>query len=408
MQNLLNGIPLNGISLDGIHRNGDSPNGVLSMPLPYAALPAPTPLGIADFRERLQPPLDEFIASKTARYIGTTDEPLLRAIWEYPRRLVAARGKRLRPYVAYLMRCALIEGDETEGDEIEGEEPRAEPGVLWALVGLELFHLFCLIHDDIVDQGGERHALPTAQRFVIKKLCEENRLRDHVHIGNAQAMLLGDMFFAWSHEAFCAQGNFDGETLRPALRYFQQMIDEVVMGEMMDVDMTTRRSTSSAAIHQKMLLKTASYTFIRPLQIGAALAGQSKLMESFCHNFGLSLGIAFQVQDDLLDLIGTTGGAQKTALCDLREGQHTYFTQYIFEHGTNAQQNELRELMGAHLSEADRPRVLELFENSGALAHGKNIIRRHLDDACYLLDHAPARLKNRDVFCALIHGLSKQ
>lgn len=388
MQNSLNGTPLN-----GTYSNGHSPNGAVAISLPPAKIPAPTLLGIEDFRERLQPTMDEFVAAKTARYIGYTDEPLLRAIWEYPRRLVAARGKRIRPYVAYLMRSALSE----DGDA------HSEPGVLRALMGLELFHLFCLIHDDIVDQGGERHALPTTQKFVMEKLGEENRLRDHAHIGNAHAMLLGDMFFAWSQEAFYAGGENDAR----AARYFQLMIDEVVIGEMMDVDMTTRRATSSAAIHQKMLLKTASYTFIRPLQIGAALAGQSELMENFCRDFGLSLGVAFQVQDDLLDLIGTTGGAQKTALSDLREGQHTYFTQHIFENGTPAQQNELRELMGADLNESDRPRVLELFENSGALSHGKNIIARHLDDACYLLDHAPARLKQRETFCDLIHSLTK-
>ncbi len=392
MQNSLNGTPLN-----GTYRSGNSLNGVATITLPGTVTTAPTLLGIDEFRDCLQPLMDDFIAAKTARYIGTTDEPLLRAIWEYPRRLVAARGKRIRPYVAYLMRCALSEDD----------EPRAEPGVLRTLMGLELFHLFCLIHDDIVDQGGERHALPTTQKFVIEKLRAENRLRDHAHIGNAHAMLLGDMFFAWSHEAFCAQGDFDSGTLRAALHYFQLMIDEVVIGEMMDVDMTTLRSTSSAAIHQKMLLKTASYTFIRPFQIGAALAGQSELMENFCRDFGLSLGIAFQVQDDLLNLIGTCGGAQKTALSDLREGQHTYFTQHIFDHGTSVQQNELRAMMGCDLSEADRPRVLELFENSGAISHGKSIIRRHLDDACYLLDHAPARLKERDAFCELIHCLTK-
>jgi geranylgeranyl diphosphate synthase type I len=384
---------LNTIVLKGAHRNGNSPSDAIISPLIMQA-PTITLLEIAEFREQLQPVLDKFIAAKTARYLDATEDPLLRAIWEYPRRLVAARGKRLRPYAAYLMHHALSEEDTSN----------ITPGVLHVLMALELFHLFCLIHDDIIDQGRERHSLPTAQQFVMEKLRAENRLRDHSHIGNAQAMLLGDMFFAWSHEAFHAHGPLNAD----ALHYFQWMIDEVVIGEMMDVDMTTCRTTSGTAIHQKMLLKTASYTFIRPFQIGAALAGQGAAMENFCRDFGLSLGIAFQVQDDLMDLIGTTSDTRKTALSDLREGQHTYFTQHIFENGTPAQQNELRALMGRDLGEKDRSRVLELFESSGAFARGQEIIRRHLDAACKRLEHAPARLKQRAAFCDLVHAITSR
>ena len=344
------------------------------------------PTGASDlhhFRAELQPYLDEFIAQKTQGYASYTDDPLLVSIWDYPHRMIQAQGKRIRPYIAYLMYRAL------GGDE-------AKP---WrALVALELFHLFCLVHDDIIDRGTQRHNLPTLHRFVTSKLHQENRLRDHAHSGQSQAILLGDILFAWSQEAFHSNRDFGCETLQAARRFFSLMIDEVVIGEMMDVDMMTRRHTSLDAIDKKMLLKTASYTFIRPLQIGAALAGGSLRHEDFCYDFGLSLGVAFQIQDDLLDLVGTSETTHKTLFADLREHQHTYFTQYIFEHGTAGEKARLRALLGADLQADDRDTVLELFEASGALAHGKATIERHLARACCLVERGPLQPPHQEMF----------
>ncbi|MBV9865135.1 MAG: polyprenyl synthetase family protein [Abitibacteriaceae bacterium] len=342
---------------------------------------------IEDFRERLQPCLEDFITQKTDGYSSYTDDSLLVTIWNYPQRMIKARGKRIRPYVAYLMYRAL------SGDD---KKP------LNILISLELFHLFCLVHDDIIDRGSQRHNLPTLHRFVTAKLHADNRLHDPEHIGKAQAILLGDILFAWSQEAFHGNRDFSCGTIHEARRFFNLMIDEVVIGEMMDVDMMTRRATSLDAIDKKILLKTASYTFIRPLQIGAALAGYSLSYEKFCYDLGLSLGAAFQIQDDLLDLIGTPETTRKSLFSDLREHQHTYFTQYIFEHGTPNEQVKLRQLLGAEVGPADRAEVLNLFECSGALAHGQANIRRHLARACNLIHDSALPIADKTTFYDLI------
>jgi geranylgeranyl diphosphate synthase type I len=275
-------------------------------------------------------------------------------------------------------------------------------------VSLELFHIFCLIHDDIIDNGTERHGMPTAQCRVAALLREEGRTQDAERIGQAQALLLGDMLFAWAQEAFHANRDFDDSTRGAAARYFGRMIDEVVIGEMLDVDMTSSPTTTFSAIQQKMLLKTASYTFIRPLQIGAALAGRGTQAEKFCHDFGLAVGVAFQIQDDLLDIVGTPETTHKTLFADLREAQHTYFTQFIFENGTPAQQLELRGLMGADLGPQDRPRVLELFESSGALAKGRSDITWHFDHAQALLEKSPVPRAHRGSFENLLATLQNR
>jgi geranylgeranyl diphosphate synthase type I len=346
------------------------------------------PIGLRVFRQQFQPHLDKFIAGKMQAYEAYSQAPNLRALWDYPRCLALAGGKRVRPFAAYLM--------------YRGVGGKRDEQVLPLLVSLELFHLFCLVHDDLIDNGTERHGLPTVQCTVTESLLEQGCPQSATRIGKAQALLLGDMLFAWAQEAW-HETHFPSQAAKGAAwRYFRSMIDEVVIGEMLDVDMLARQRTSFAEIRRKMLLKTASYTFIRPLQIGAALAGRGKQAEAWCHDFGLALGVAFQIQDDLLDLTGTPSTTHKTLFSDLREGQHTYFTQYVFERGTQAQRVALKALLRSDLTPSDRPRVLALFEQSGALEAGRAGIARHLQEAHALLEDSPIPKAQRGAFCNLL------
>jgi geranylgeranyl diphosphate synthase type I len=244
--------------------------------------------------------------------------------------------------------------------------------------------------------------------MVAAEMEAGNGLHDRGHIGNAQALLLGDILFAWAQESFHGNRDFDTATQQSAQTYFNLMIDEVVLGEMLDVDMMTRLQTTQASIEKKMLLKTAAYTFVRPMQMGAALAGTGRRHEHYCSELGLSLGVAFQIQDDLLDIVGTPQTTHKTLFADLRDHQHTYFTQYIFEYGSSQEKVELRQLLGADLTANDYGRVLDLFERSGALDHGRERIRRHLDEACLLVENAPFCNPFKDPFRQLIATMRRR
>jgi geranylgeranyl pyrophosphate synthase len=117
------------------------------------------------------------------------------------------------------------------------------------------------------------------------------------------------------------------------------------------------------------------------MQIGAALAGASKSADRFCDVFGITLGLAFQIQDDLFDLTLSAKQLGKAAFSDLSNCQHTVFTQYIFDHGTAAQKKQLTQLFGSILSEDDRPRIAALFTDSQALAHGLRLMNIQFDAA---------------------------
>jgi len=265
------------------------------------------------FKKEFDPYIRQYIEQKIKNITKYTKDSFIISYLGYIKTIVLSAGKRIRPYVAYSMYLALG-GKETEK-------------VLKFLVSIELFHSFYLVHDDIMDKASLRHSVSTVHKHVADMLKKGERLNDLNHIGNSQAILIGDLLFSWSQEILNLNKDFNQKIAHKAKRLFYEMVDEVTVGQMIDVDITTRKKISKELIDQKTYLKTAGYSFIKPLQIGAALSGNSnKDIEKFCKEFGLRMGMAFQTQDDLLDITSTDEELQKTTSSDKSQHQHTYFT----------------------------------------------------------------------------------
>ncbi len=310
------------------------------------------------FKSRFDPVLAKILKKKIADLAKLTDDVFIGELIRYTEKLLLSGGKRARPYVAYL--AYKVAGGKSDAKALE------------VFAGLELFHAFALVHDDIMDRGNERHGIATAHVQANKRMKELGRSGDTNHLAEGQAILIGDLLFNWSNELLAGTNAF---------AIFAKMIDEVITGQMLDVDSMARRTVNTAMIAERMRLKTALYTFARPMQIGAAIAGKNTKLMKFAEAYGIPLGIAFQIQDDMLDLITPSDVHGKTAFSDLHDGQHTVFTQYIFEHGTPEQVRELRAMFGAHLTEKDRPRVIHLFESSGSFEYGRGLIEAHFEKA---------------------------
>ena len=225
---------------------------------------------------------------------------------------------------------------------------------------MELFHIFCLVHDDVIDKSKTRHGQKTIHAFVSEKLLKDKRTGDFRHIGNSQAILVGNLLFSWTFENL-DNSKFNKERMYSVKKYFYKMVDEVCLGQIIDVDLTTRNNPDWKLIEEKTRLKTSRYSFVRPMQMGAVLADENYAMDDFLENFGTKLGIAFQIQDDLLDIIGKPEETRKTPLIDIEEHQHTFFTNYIFENANLEQKKYFESVFGKPLSETEKrenPRVI--------------------------------------------------
>lgn len=322
---------------------------------------------LKEFKLVFDPVLNEFVDKKLKNFYEKTKDEFIRDFVSYSENLISSGGKRIRPYLAYLMYEAM--GGKNTQDAIK------------VFVSLELFHNFCLMHDDIMDKSSERHGVETIHTFVTKKLTQEKRLGDLPHIGQSQAILTGDLLFSWSIESFNANGSFPKENVKKAQEYFYKMIDDVILGQMIDMDLTTREKSNEELIKEKIAMKTSFYTFVRPLQIGAYLAEANCNMEMFAVNLGTKLGMAFQMQDDLLDITGDPKILNKNILRDIQERQHTFFTNYIFTNGSEDQKKELRKYFGEKINDNSQKEIIKLFEESGAIMEGKKIIEKNLNEA---------------------------
>ena len=267
------------------------------------------------FKKKFDPYLKDYLNKKILDIRKYTKNKSVIDYINYAKKITIIAGKRIRPYIAYLMY-----------ESLGGKNMK---NALKLLVSLEIFHSFGLMHDDIIDRGSLRHGTLTTHIYITNKLKKEKRQGDLIYIGNSQAILLGDILFSWAMEGLNTNTDFNPKIISKVIKLFYQMADEVIVGQMIDVDITTRDKVSKEFIDEKIRLKTASYTFIRPLEIGASLANSlTTSIEKFCQAFGLCLGIAFQTQDDLLDITSNEKKLQKTTSSDKSQNQHTYFTYF--------------------------------------------------------------------------------
>lgn len=328
----------------------------------------------SQFREQFNVVLREWLHKKitTQKQLILDDELFL--YLEHIENLVMGGGKRIRPYLAYLIHIA--SGGKDTPD-------------IWKLgIAFELFHTYGLMHDDIVDRGDNRHGVPTMHKYIAERMRSRGAIGDIDHIAEGQAIFIGDLIISWTHQLW-EEVEFSFEQKKHARDLFHTMIDEVLIGQIIDIDFMGRQQATMQLIEQKMALKTASYTFVRPMQIGAALAGANGDVSAFCHTFGRALGVAFQIQDDYFDLTASSAELQKTVLSDLRDRQQTVFTQYIFDYGTDEQKEALSKLLGATLTETDHEQVRALFTSSGSIAFGLDSMNKQFDGAYRALDYAP-------------------
>jgi geranylgeranyl diphosphate synthase, type I len=347
-------------------------------------------MDIAEFKKVFEPVFTKYVKECLKEMRSRLKDPMLRTFMEQVAKIALAGGKRARPFLVYSM--YKISGGKNE--EV----------AMRIAMSVEMFHIFCLIHDDITDRGQLRHGQVTVHEYAAAALRKARRRGDLAHISESQAMLAGDLVYAWAYERLAGLKGVEEKAHVEALKVFNEAMQDVIAGQMIDVDLTTRVSAPTALVFRKMELKTASYTFIRPLELGAALAGASAEVRTFCRNFGKEMGVGFQLQDDLLDIVGTTKRLGKRPLGDVREGQHTPLSQHAFQHANVADGRFLARVFGkGTLSVRDAQRVREIFVRTGALAYAEGRIRKHFARAERLLQSAPIEERGKEVLTQLLH-----
>ncbi|RAV33339.1 polyprenyl synthetase family protein [Corynebacterium heidelbergense] len=307
-------------------------------------------------------------------------DPLLETTLDALADFILGGGKRVRPTLAWAGVRAAWEGGgghphdgETEG----GVPPQA---YLAAVSSLELIQACALIHDDIIDASDLRRGRPTVHRVFEKQHRDHSWHGSPEHYGISQALLAGDLVFAWADDMLTDSGVPTRHQVR-ARPAWRAMRTEVIVGQQLDIAVEARGSDDVADSLKVVKYKTASYTATRPLHLGASLGGADERTVDLLCQVGQQIGTAFQLRDDQLGVFGDPAVTGKPSGDDLRTGKRTALINSALARGTAAQRTEVHEALGSISSDADVELMRKVIIATGAQDHIEDTIQGLTDSA---------------------------
>ena len=277
-------------------------------------------------------------------------------------------GKRLRPLFAYA-------GFTAAGGSLE------KP-VVRAMAALELLQACALIHDDLMDGSDTRRGKPSIHRHFESIHVQDELDGFAPQYGLSAAVLLGDLALVWSDQMINSAG-LTTEQFARVFPYYNEMRVELMAGQFLDIHEQTQKTTSVDRSMKIARYKSGKYTIERPLHLGAAMTS-SPLPELFAalSAYGLPLGEAFQLRDDLLGVFGDPSVTGKPAGDDLREGKRTVLIAMTNDRQSEAQREIARKHFGKPDLDAQGVEILrEIIESTGARAELEATIERLTDQA---------------------------
>jgi geranylgeranyl diphosphate synthase, type I len=310
-----------------------------------------SPVDHGQLRARVEKALAAFLAHQRS-LLAEIDDALL-PVADAIEGFVVGGGKRLRPAFAY---WGYRGAGGVDSDEVVG-----------AVSALELIQASALIHDDVMDESATRRGEPAVHRRFAGLHRDRAWQGDADLFGAGSAILLGDLCLAWSDEMLRVSG-LDVAALLRAREVFDLMRTELIAGQYLDLH---AQATADTSLHRASLVarfKSAKYTVERPLLLGAAIADSPSRIRRGYSEYGLPLGEAFQLRDDILGVFGDPALTGKPAGDDLREGKRTYLAAAAFDAADEATADELRRGLGdAGLDGAGVARLREIMVATGAL-----------------------------------------
>jgi geranylgeranyl diphosphate synthase, type I len=249
--------------------------------------------------------------------------------------LLAAGGKRLRPAVVMLAADAVKKGSSSD--------------IIQAALALELTHTFTLIHDDIMDDDSLRRGVQTV----------------HTKWDTPTGILAGDVLYARAFEFICLAKAHDNAKVR-AVSMLARACADICEGQHMDMSFAHRNDVDEYE-YLEMVKKKTGVLYAAAAGIGAILAGSTAHQAKALFLFGLNTGIAFQIQDDLIDLLTPPEKSGKDRASDLREGKQTLIMIKAREKGIDLLQYK-RDLTAAEIDE-----VIKELTDKGVIADVKSI-----------------------------------
>ena len=357
------------------------------------------------FVDLIQSRIDGFFDARASILVSIADE--LSPIAAFSRDFLSG-GKRFRALFCFWgWQAVRTSGEEADSGAVTAGGPL--DGVVSVASALELFHAAALVHDDLIDNSDTRRGKPSAHRRFEHLHEQEGWQGSGASFGTGAATLLGDYLLILSDELF-DEGltqTVSASARRSARAEFNRMRLDVTAGQYLDIfeeiGWAGRPDADQLARAERVIVyKSAKYSIESPLLIGASLAGATVGQLDALRRFGLPLGIAYQLRDDLLGVFGDAEVTGKPSGDDLREGKRTVLIALTRQAVPAGARATLDELLGDPDLTPQQIETLQMtIRESGAVEKVERMIAENVERAIEALDGAPlgaaARAQLRDL-----------
>lgn len=323
--------------------------------------------------EQLRSGVNQALSAQLNQYCANISEideqlvPIANSLKEY-----LSEGKRFRPIfvlIGYL-----------------GAHGKINDQVFAAASSLEFLQASALIHDDLMDGSDTRRGKPAM----------------HKQFGEAAAILIGDLALVWDEQALHGSG------LQSAAvnEIHDVMRTELMAGQFLDVYEQTQKSFSVERSLKIARFKSGKYSIERPLHYGAALASPNNLdtFYSIYSEYGLPLGEAFQLRDDLLGVYGDPLETGKPAGDDLREGKRTALIAFAHDRGNQATKKLIEEKLGTE----DISGLADAIQESGAVTHVEDLIEKLAEAALDAIERDEINADAKPLLMQMVDVVTKR
>ena len=351
-------------------------------------MPAEAPPSLRQIAEGVEARLDAHLTPELDRWAAL--DPDLRDPMAEIRRLVLTGGKRLRPAFCHW------------GFVGAGGDPAAAIAVD-AGAAFELMHAFALFHDDVMDDAASRRGEPTTHTVFADRHAAAGWAGEPRRFGEGVAILIGDLAFVYADQLLA-----DANPV--AWRVWNELRIELNVGQVLDILGSVGGVRDVAQAERICRYKSGKYTIERPLHLGAALAAPDRFADLApgLSAYGLPLGDAFQMRDDVMGAFGDTTATGKPVGGDLREGKPTPLLARALAAATPAQLSVLRRVGRQGLDDDGVAEVQQAIVDTGALADLEATITRLTDAAVSAIERVDIAPVARDELVALAAFVSQR
>ena len=308
-------------------------------------------------KNKIEKELRAYIGSINKLYSLNNLSPVL---FESIKEFICRDGKRIRPIlfcIGYL-----------------GFSKKAPPGLYRSALSLELLHDFMLVHDDIIDKSNKRRGKPAMHVLLSNSLSQNKKVKFN---GEDLAIVVGDVMYAMALDAFLA--------IREKMPRKEEALKKLFLaalytgsGEFIELLLGIKpiEKVTQKDIYKIYDYKTANYTFASPLTMGAVLAGAKPHQIEKLHSYGMLLGRAFQIKDDIIGTFGAVKEIGKSNLTDIKEAKKTLLVWYAFNHANKIDRLMIKRIMENKVTQdTELIKMRSIITDTGALAYAQGQIK---------------------------------